>query len=452
MNDDNLFVKKLLKKFRENKTMKKIIIIILVLLMTGFGVWHFFVNPSSGVESQYQFVKVERSNLENIVSSTGTIEAVNTVEIGTQVSGIIKNIYVDFNTMVSKGQLLAVLDTATLVSKVREDEASLFRAEAQYNQSLSEYNRNKPLFEKGFLSEKEFVPIKTDLEVNRASLQTAQVNLDRSNINLQYAWIRSPINGIIINRNIEMGQTVAASFQTPTLFIVAEDLSRMRILADVDESDIGQIKEGMGVRFTVQTYMDEVFYGTVKQIRLQPKTIQNVVNYTVVVDAPNEKGLLMPGMTATVDFIIENIKDVLLIPNAALRFEPSTEMMAELRKTSENRMKSLPDSLQKKEVSFRGMMQFPEISGGLGGLQNEKTQKDFGRLWYVNEMGNIGMKRIHTGITDGIKTEIKMSQGIEEGMTFISGITKKGKNGSQSNSNTGNSTQRPPGPPGMRIF
>ena len=401
--------------------MKKLIIIAVILLVIGFGIWHFFINSSSGAESQYEFVEVERGGLENIVTSTGTIEAVNTVEVGTQVSGIIKNIFVDFNDKVSKEQILALVDTAVLVSRVREAEASLIRAQAQYDQSLSEYNRNKPLFEKGFLSENEFIPIKTNLEVNRASLQTAQVSLNQAKINLQYAEIRSPIDGIIINRSVDMGQTVAASFQTPTLFIVAEDLSHMQILADVDESDIGQIKEGQEVRFTVQSYLDEIFYGIVRQIRLQPETIQNVVNYTVVIDAPNEELLLMPGMTATVDFVIERVENVLLVQNTALRFQPSEEMMFELMRS----------------------FQSAAGGGGFGGMQGGNLPKDFGRLWYVDENGNIGIKPVRTGVTDGLKTEIKMNQGIEEGMMFISRITKK----EDSQSNTENRGFR--GPPGF---
>jgi len=218
-----------------------------------------------------------------------------------------------------------------------------------------------------------------------------------------------------------MGQTVAASFQTPTLFIVAEDLSHMQILADVDESDIGQIKEGQEVRFNVQSYLDEIFYGIVRQIRLQPETIQNVVNYTVVIDAPNEELLLMPGMTATVDFVIERVENVLLVQNTALRFQPSEEMMFELMRS----------------------FQSAAGGGGFGGMQGGNLPKDFGRLWYVDENGNIGIKPVRTGVTDGLKTEIKMNQGIEEGMMFISRITKK----EDSQSNTENRGFR--GPPGF---
>ncbi len=332
------------------------------------------------------------------------------------------------------------------------------RAQAQYEQSLSEYNRNKPLFEKGFISEKEFIPIKTNLDVSFASLETAEVEVQRARTDLGYAEIRSPIDGIIIFRKVEPGQTVAASFQTPTLFIVAEDLSRMRILAKVDESDIGQIQEGQDVRFTVQSYLDEKFTGTVTQIRLQPETISNVVNYTVVIDAPNEKGLLMPGMTATVDFIIEKSTDVLYISNAAIRFEPTEAMLVAFREQMRKRFESMPDSLRPQMGSGR-QGQFaggPGMMGGMGGeggpsrgFQPGQIPQNTGRLWYIDEKGNISVRRIRTGITDGLKTEISSTQGFEEGMKFISGFSSgQVSNGtSTAGTNTTNRGGRRFGPP-----
>jgi len=390
--------------------MKKIVIIA-GLLLCAAAVWFFSTNSENGGHGGFEFVSVERGGIENVVSSTGTIEAVNTVEVGTQVSGIIEHIYVDFNSRVTRNQILAVLDTLTLASRVREEEANVIKNQAYYEQAMSEYNRNKPLFQKGFISEKEFVPIKTDLEVKRASVQMAQVSLERAKINLQYAEIRSPIDGVIIDRSVDPGQTVAASFQTPTLFIVAEDLSKMQILADVDESDIGQIEVGQEVRFTVQSYMDEVFYGNVKQIRLQPETISNVVNYTVVIDASNENGMLLPGMTATIDFIVESVENVLLIPNTALRFEPTEEMI----------------------LAFREKMQAGKgNNAGMGGnstrMRGDTPPKDMTRLWFVDENNNVSMRPVRTGATDGVKTEVITGQGIDEGMSFISGFSKDENN------------------------
>ena len=415
--------------------MKKLAIITTILLAAFLSMWQFIIKSDSDDSDLYLFVEVKRGNVERLVTSTGTIEAVRTIDVGTQVSGIIEEIFVDFNDRVSQRQLIAVLDTAVLVSRVRESEAALIRAQAQYNQAVSEHKRNLELFEKEIISEQEFVPIRTNVEMNRASLQTAQISLDRALTNLQYAEIRSPIDGIIIQRNVDPGQTVAASFSTPTLFIVAEDLSQMQILATVDESDIGQVMEGQEVLFTVPAYPDVSFSGTVRQIRLQPTTIQNVVNYTVVVDATNKNGLLLPGMTATVDFVIEKVENVLVIPNGAIRFEPPAEIVAAFRENMQNRTHGAPDSVTQRirgQREGQGRVGFGDGSGRNrpGGLP-----KDIVRLWFFDENGELGMKRVRIGATDGLVTEIKTSRGIVEGMKFISGIMQRSATSSESNTN-----------------
>ncbi|MCK5119980.1 MAG: efflux RND transporter periplasmic adaptor subunit, partial [Candidatus Latescibacteria bacterium] len=295
--------------------MKKIIGILVIVSLFGVGIHYFRAGNGAKEEGPYQFAEITRGDLENLVSSTGTLKAVSTVEIGTQVSGTIDRIDVDFNDAVRKGQVLAVLDTALLKVAVLDAQAGVARAQAQHEQARAEYERNRALFEKGHLSEKEFLPIRINVRITGAAVQSAKASLERAQINMNHATIRSPIHGTVIQRNVEPGQTVAASFSTPTLFIIAEDLSQMEIYAAVDESDIGQIKEGQSVRFEVQAYLDETFSGTVRQIRLQPAISENVVNYTVVVDAANEENLLLPGMTATVDFVVEARKAVLLIPN-----------------------------------------------------------------------------------------------------------------------------------------
>ena len=339
--------------------MKKIILIaIVVVVALVVGVRYVSVR-SDHKEGPYQFVEVTRGDLENVISSTGTLRAVGTVEVGTQVSGTIDRMDVDFNDSVREGQVLAVLDTALLRIAVLDAEANLFRAQAQYEQAQAEYTRNLPLFEKGYLSEKEFLPIRINVKTTDAAVRLAQTSLERAQTNMNHAIIRSPIDGMVIQRNVEPGQTVAANFSAPTLFVIAKDLSHMEIYATVDESDIGQIKEGQSVRFTVEAYPDETFYGTVRQIRLQPITIQNVVNYTAVIDVVNESGLLLPGMTATVDFVVEERKDVWLVPNAALRFRPTQEMLAELRKRmrarGQERLNALPDSLKERARQRRGL-------------------------------------------------------------------------------------------------
>ena len=429
--------------------MKKIIFIVIVAVIAlGIGLRYVISFRNGDKDDSYQFVEVTRGDLENVISSTGTLQAVGTVEIGTQVSGTIDCIEVDFNDTVHEGQVLAVLDTAVLKVAVLDAEAGLARAEAQYEQAQAEYERNLPLFEKGYLSEREFLPLRISVKTTQATVQSAQAALERARTNMEYAIIHSPIDGTVIQRNVEPGQTVAASFSAPTLFIIARDLSEMEIYATVDESDIGQIKEGQSVRFTVQAYMDETFYGTVRQIRLQPTTIQNVVNYAVIVDAPNKNGLLLPGMTATVDFVIEARRDVLLVSNAALRFQPTQEMMAELRESMQERSDSQERRAQQAGTE-RG--ESGEGRGMLMPLQSS-AKSDVAGLWVLGENGKPGVVPVCKGATDGIVTEItgiplkeeatgglsKLSMfqvhvPLEEGTRVISGVTQQKKQDTDTN-------------------
>ncbi|MDD4857875.1 MAG: efflux RND transporter periplasmic adaptor subunit, partial [Candidatus Krumholzibacteria bacterium] len=248
--------------------------------------------------TSFQLSEVKRGNIENTVSSTGTLSAVNSVEVGAQVSGIVDKICVDFNSKVKTGQVLAVLDTTITASQVFDARAGLLKSQAQLDQAQAEYDRNKPLYEKGYLSATEFIAIKTNYDAAVASYRSAEAALKRAERNLEYTTITSPIDGTVIQRNVDAGQTIQASFTAPTLFIIATDLKSMQIEVNVDESDIGLIKEQQRVEFTVQAYPDDKFTGKVRQVRLQPTTLQNVVNYTVVVDASNESGKLLPGMTA----------------------------------------------------------------------------------------------------------------------------------------------------------
>ena len=270
----------------------------------------------------YQTTTLSRGAFENTVSSTGTLAAVETVDVGTQVSGTIEKIEADYNDRVKKGQILAIINQDLFKAAVNNAEGSVSKAQATLALDEKELARNRPLYEKGYLSQQEFLPYETNVKVDEGTLNSARASLAQARTNLANTVIRSPIDGTVIQRSIDTGQTVAASFSTPTLFVIAEDLSRMQIEANVDETDIGQIRKGQPVRFTVQAYPDQTFTGTVSQIRLQPQTISNVVTYTVIVKANNDRGLLLPGMTATADFVVEHDTDVLLVPNAALRFQP----------------------------------------------------------------------------------------------------------------------------------
>lgn len=352
-------------------------------------------------EGQFHFAAIKRGDIENIVSCTGTLSAVETVDVGSQVSGIIQEMYVDFNDPVKKGQVLAELDKTLFTVSVHDAEAGVARSKARLAQAEAEFIRNQPLFKKGHLSEMEFLVTKTTLETAKADLKTAEAALKRAKTSLDYTVIRSPINGTVIERTVDAGQTIAASFQAPTLFVIAEDLTRMQIETDVDESDIGLIKENQSVRFTVQAYPDEEFTGKVRQIRLQPTTIQNVVNYTVVVDAANEKGMLLPGMTATVDFLVEERRDVLLVPNSALNYKPSTEL------------------IQKYQSHMMENMKKMQHQPGAGNLVAGQLPDYVGHAFYLDDNGIPTITMVEKGATDGIVTEIVKGPELKEGMKVI---------------------------------
>lgn len=400
------------------------------------------IRRNSSNSAEFSFAVVERGDMENTISSTGTLNAKGTVEVGTQVSGTINKVSVDFNDRVRKNQILAVLDTTLLAAAVREAEANLIKAQAQHDLSLAKCDDAQELRKDEFISELDFETAKTDYETARASLLSAQASLTRAQVNLKYAVIRSPISGTVINRGVEPGQTVAASFSTPTLFVITEDLSQMEIHAYVDESDIGQIKEGQSVRFTVESYPDETFDGTVREIRLQPETIQNVVNYTVVVDASNDKALFLPGMTATVDFLVEQKKDVLLISNAAIRYQPSSEMLVQFRKRRQEKTSAFPDSTVESRGQTLGSQGQQGGFPGVAGMGEVQPPDDIAFLWYFDDENRLSMMPIRTGMTDGARTEIIQGHGIKEGMRFISG-----EGGQSASKSAQQEAGQPPGPP-----
>ncbi|MDP4190564.1 MAG: efflux RND transporter periplasmic adaptor subunit [Bacteroidota bacterium] len=388
----------------------------------------------------YKFVKIERGNIESIVSSTGVLNPVVTVQVGSQVSGTLAKIFTDYNQKVKKGELVALIDTTFLAASVRDAQSSLEKAQAQYAQSQRDLTRVKAMVEKNLAAQTDLETAQYNTDVARASLRSAQAGLDRAKINLKYAKITAPIDGTVIARNVDVGQTVAASLSAPTLFLIANDLSKMQIIANVDESDIGQIQEGQSVTFTVQAYPEKTFEGIVQQIRLQPTTIQNVVNYSVVINVNNFNGLLLPGMTATIQFNIAQADNVLKIANAALRFRPTPEMLAEAKTNMQNKLKGQKDSSgefasrpgenhrqqQGNETNgqtnnlLNGSYYGPSSAGGIQQNGN-KTRRNSGQLFYIDQNGKLAIKRVSIGLTDGQYTEIK-SNSIQEGLEVISGI------------------------------
>jgi HlyD family secretion protein len=315
--------------------MKKIVIISVIVL--ALAVAAFLLFRSKGNEMKFRSEKVKRGDIETIVTATGTVNAVTTVLVGTQVSGSIKNIYADFNSPVKKGQLIALLDPAIFEAQVNQAKANLLSAKANLEKTEATlidakrtFDRNKQLFSKNLIARSDLDTAETNYETSRAQVtaskaQVAQVeaSLRIAETNLRYTRIISPVNGTVVSRNVDIGQTVAASFQTPTLFNIAQDLTKMQIDSSVAEADIGKIKVGQPVEFTVDAYPDSPFHGSVSEIRNAPITVQNVVTYDVVIKVDNPELKLKPGMTANVSITISIKKDVLRIPNAALRFKPA---------------------------------------------------------------------------------------------------------------------------------
>ncbi|KAF0144548.1 MAG: HlyD family secretion protein [Nitrospirae bacterium] len=315
--------------------MKKILLGILIVIILGVAAFIFFRNKDSGLK--YRTEKITKGDIETNVTATGAVNAVTTVLVGTQVSGTIKNIYVDFNSPVKKGQLIALIDPSIFETQVEQARANLFsakanleKAEASLVDAKRTFERNKQLYSKDLIARSDVDTAETNNEtakaqVSAAKAQVAQTGaaLKNSQANLGYTRILSPVDGVVISRNVDVGQTVAASFQTPTLFTIAQDLTKMQINTNVGEADIGSMKVGLDVEFTVDAYPDITFKGRVWQVRNAPITIQNVVTYDVVIKMDNPELKLKPGMTANVSVIVSIKKDVLKIPNAALRFKPS---------------------------------------------------------------------------------------------------------------------------------
>ncbi len=315
--------------------MKKILIGAAVVI--ALGIIAFVAFRSKEEEPKFRTEKVVRGDIVQTVTATGTVNAVTTVLVGTQVSGAIKHIYVDFNSPVKKGQLIAQIDPSTFEAQVEQAKANLLAAKANVEKAGASLldakrtmDRNRELFSRNLIARSDMDTSETNYEsakaqVNAAKAQVAQTeaSLKYAETNLRYTRILSPVDGIVVSRNVDVGQTVAASFQTPTLFNIAQDLTKMQIDTNVDEADIGRIKVGQDVEFTVDAYPDITFKGRVSQVRIAPITVQNVVTYDVVIRVDNPEFKLKPGMTANVSIIIAGKKDVLKIPNAALRFRLS---------------------------------------------------------------------------------------------------------------------------------
>lgn len=292
------------------------------LLSALIGFWYWQTKPDSKQE-RYKTQAVDRGDIVQNISANGTLNPVVLVNVGTQVSGTVYRLYADFNDRVEEGQMLAELDPALFQAQLRQSEANVVNGRTALKLAKNKMTRNRALVEQGFISPDALDAVEQQLEAARAQLAVSEAQLARDRTNLNYSVIRSPISGVVIARNVDIGQTVAASFQTPTLFQIAKDLRQMQIDTSVAEADIGQLHLGQVVNFTVDAFQEREFTGTVKQVRLNPTIQQNVVSYNVIVAVSNDDGVLLPGMTANVRFTVNQKNDVLRVPNAALRYKPA---------------------------------------------------------------------------------------------------------------------------------
>ena len=363
------------------KKISKIWIIVAAMLVVAIGSW-IFSGGKKNKEIQFETEKITRANLQNSVTATGTIEPVTSVTVGTQVSGIVSKLYVDYNSKVTKGQVIAELDRTNLTSELNTAKANLSSAQSSLNYEKANHQRYETLYKKGLVSADEYENARLSYEKAVQQVKTAQESVKKAETNLNYATITSPIDGVVLSKAVEEGQTVAASFSTPELFTIAQDLTNVRVIANVDEADIGDVKEGERVSFTVDAFPNDVFEGQVTQVRQEATTTNNVVTYEVVISAPNEQLKLKPGLTANVTIYTAEKQGVLSVSTKALRFTPTPETV--------------------------GKMKIADCKGK-------------NKLW--TKQGNtLQAHSVQLGMSDGIHTEIL--SGLAEGTEIVTTVTE----------------------------
>lgn len=313
---------------------KKVIIATVLVLVAGAATW-MLVGKSPQKKVTFENTTVTRGNISTSVTATGTVEPVTQVEVGTQVSGIVNKLYVDYNSVVKKGQVIAELDKTNLLNDLASKRAALGSAKTEYEYQTKNYNRSKTLHEKTLISDTDYETALYNFQRSRNSYDIAKNDVAKSETNLGYATITSPIDGVVLSRSVEEGQTVASSFNTPTLFIIANDLTDMQVVANVDEADIGGVRDSLHVTFTVDTYPNDTFEGVVTQVRQEATTTSNVVTYEVVISAPNPDLKLKPGLTANITIFTQEKDNVLCVPSKALRFTPDKLLIGTNDKVSD---------------------------------------------------------------------------------------------------------------------
>ncbi|MCI5875339.1 MAG: efflux RND transporter periplasmic adaptor subunit [Prevotellaceae bacterium] len=360
-------------------------------------------------EVEFEMGKVAPANLQNSITATGCIEPVTSVTVGTQVSGIVSKLYVDYNSVVKKGQVIAELDKTNLTSELNTAKANLASMQSTLSYQTANFKRNQTLYKKGLISANEFEEAQLAYRQAKENVATARENVRKAQTNLGYATITSPIDGIVLSKSVEEGQTVAASFSTPELFTIAQDLTNMQVVADVDEADIADVKVGERVSFTVDAYPTETFSGTVKQVRQEATTTNNVVTYEVVISAPNADMKLKPGLTANVTIFTSELDGVLSIPSKALRYSPEKETVGK-RKIVDCNGKNKVWTLEGNQVMAHAVK--------IGMTDGTHTQI----------LGGIAAgKQIITGIK--MNTDEADGDGPQESSPFAPGPRKQNKNG-----------------------
>jgi len=437
---------------------KKIIWIIVVLVIVAGAILGLtvFRNGKNG-EIKYKTETLARGDVEALVVTSGTLNPIEIVDVGAQVSGKIEKLYADFNSPVTKGQIVAELDQEPLKMKIDQNEAnfksrmaSLERSKVNLSQAEKGYERAKALFAKALLSIEEieaseaaYLGAKSDLISAEASLAQAKSTLDLSKVDLAYSVIRAPVDGVIITRKVNVGQTLQSNYAAPVLFQVATDLTKMKVECSVDESDIGKVKEGQKVRFTVEAYQNETFNGIVQQVRFSPETVQNVVTYTTIVNVENPEKKLLPGMTATVSIIVGEAKGVLRVSNAALRFTPnlSPEELVKMAQEMRDRMMAQrqaqggqpgaaapgaatpgPAGAGAQPAGQGGQVAFNRQGGMPGGGEGQagRARQQAPRVWLLDKDGKLRMSFLRTGVSDTSYSEILRGE-LKEGDVVITG-------------------------------
>ena len=426
------------------KKLLKIIIVIAVLAGVALGVKSIFFdgNTTSQVGALISS-KVVTDTIKTTISATGSLEPVDQVEVGTQVSGDIAKINVDFNSKVKKGQVIAELDKSKLQSTLKQTTISYKSAENDLNYKQSTYDRIKRLAASKSASAVELEQAEYNLNAAKLSLEQRKNEVAQARLNLSYATIKSPIDGVVLKRAVDVGQTVAASMSTPTLFVIAKDLSQMKVMADVDEADIGQVKQGQRVTFTVDAFQNDTFHGTVQEVRLNPTTTSNVVTYTVVITAENPEQKLLPGMTATCTIVTQEITDAVTIPVKALKFTPAegTPMVDP---------KDMPRPPRKAADSTVAGDNFPPPPPGMGpggapgtgAKKKHKKPKLEGDHVWININGKAAPRRVKIGLSDGVNVQIL--KGLSVGDSVVtSQETVSAKGSSEPNAKSPFMPQRP---------